>query len=69
MTDNIKATIINSEKKNEKGKKVLISSSGTFYDDCPICRAMKKAEEEGRSLSEAEVKDAFAKANGKQGEN
>ncbi len=71
MTDNIKATIINSEKKNEKGKKVLISSSESFYDDCPICRAMKKAEEEGRSLSEKEVEEAFAKANEnqKQGEN
>lgn len=65
MTDKIKTTLINSKKKSE-GKKVLISSSETFYDDCPICQAMKKAEEEGRSLSEAEAKEAFAKANRKQ---
>lgn len=57
-------------KKNEKeGQTILVSSSNTYYDDCPICQAMKKAEEEGRSLSEKEVKEAFAKANKKQGEN
>lgn len=53
------------------GQTFVVSSSNSYYDDCPICRAMKKAEEEGRSLSEAELKEAFAKANGKQkqGEN
>lgn len=69
MADKIKTTLINSKKKSEAGEKVLISSSNSFYDDCPICQAMKKAEEEGRSLSEEELKEAFAKANGKQGEN
>lgn len=69
MTKNIKATIINSDEKNKEGKKVLVASSDSYYDDCPICQAMKKAEEKGRSLSEKEVKEAFAKANGKQGQN
>lgn len=66
MTNNIKTTLINSKKKNEEGKKVLISSSETFYDNCPICQAMKKAEEEGRELSEKELMEAFAKANKEQ---
>lgn len=71
MTGEIKTTLINSKRKNEAGKKVLISSSNFFYDDCPICRAMKKAKEEDRSLSEEELKEAFDKANEeqKQGEN
>lgn len=69
MTKNIKITEIKPEKKNEKEKKVLVSSSGSYFDDCPICQAMKKAEEEGRSLSEEELREAFAKANGKPGVN
>ena len=69
MTKNIKITEIKPEKKNEKEKKVLVSSPGSYFDDCPICRAMKKAEEEGRAISEDELKEAFAKANEKQGMN
>lgn len=67
----IKKTIVeNSEKRSKEGEKtVLISSSDSYYDDCPICQAMKKAEEEGKSLSEEELKEVFAKANKKQGEN
>ena len=65
-----KTTVKSSGKNDEKeGQTVLVSSSETFYDDCPICQAMKKAEEEGRNLSEKELMEAFAKANGKQGEN
>lgn len=33
-----------------------------YFDDCPICRAMKKAEEEGRNLSLAELRAAFKAA-------
>ncbi|OGD80181.1 hypothetical protein A2368_03655 [Candidatus Collierbacteria bacterium RIFOXYB1_FULL_49_13] len=33
-----------------------------FFDDCPICQAMKKAAKEGRSLSESELRAAFAEA-------
>ena len=43
-------------------QKKLISSANKYFDDCPICRAMKKAEKEDRSLSEEEVKIAFEKA-------
>lgn len=65
-----KTTVENSKKKDKReGQTVLVSSSDSYYDDCPICQAMKKAEEEGRSLSEAEAREAFAKANKEQGEN
>jgi len=45
-----------------KSKKILFSSSPFYFDDCPICQAMKKAEEEGRSLTIRELKQAFKKA-------
>lgn len=67
MTKFKKTTIGDSDKKNEKeGQTVLVSSSDTYFDDCPICQAMKKAEEEGRNLSEKELVEAFAEANEKQ---
>lgn len=43
-------------------QKSLVSSSDKYFDDCPICQAMKKAEKENRDLSEKEVKKAFKKA-------
>jgi len=46
-----------------KGKTVLVSSNNEYYDDCPVCRLMKKAEAEGRSPSEQELEEAFVKAN------
>lgn len=33
-----------------------------LFDDCPICQAMKRAEEKGEALTEAELKEAFKKA-------
>ena len=51
---------------NGKDSMTLISSTGMVYDDCPICQAMKKAEEEGRELNEQELKEVFDLAN-KQG--
>jgi len=33
-----------------------------FFDDCPICQAMKKAKAEGRSPDLTELKEAFKKA-------
>ncbi|HNR81162.1 MAG TPA: hypothetical protein PKK37_01875 [Candidatus Pacearchaeota archaeon] len=33
-----------------------------FFDDCPICRAMKAAQEQGRDLSLEELKAAFQEA-------
>ena len=41
----------------------LISSNESFYDDCPVCRLMKKAEEEGREPTEKELMEAFEKTN------
>lgn len=61
--NNFKAIEVKSTK--GKGKQIVFSSSGTYYDDCPICRAMKKAEEEGRSLSSSEIEKAFEEANKK----
>ena len=46
---------------------MVFSSSDFFFDDCPICRAMKKAEEEGRQLSESELHKAFEKLKEKGG--
>lgn len=36
--------------------------SDRFFDDCPICRAVREAEKKGRDLTEAELKEAFQKA-------
>ena len=47
---------------NKKDKFILVSNTDQLFDDCPICRAMKAAQEEGRQLTEAELKEAFAKA-------
>lgn len=33
-----------------------------YFDNCPICEAMRKAEEEGRSLSKTELKKVFKQA-------
>lgn len=37
------------------------------YDDCPICQAMKEAEEKGVDLTESELLEAFEKAKEKGG--
>ncbi len=50
-------------KKSSDSKEVLVSSSKEDYDDCPVCRLMKKAEKEDRSPSEKELEEAFIKAN------
>ena len=33
-----------------------------YFDDCPICQAMKQAHEKGRELTESELKEAFRQA-------
>ena len=33
-----------------------------YFDDCPICQAIKKADEEGRVMSLAELKALFKTA-------
>lgn len=37
-----------------------------YFDDCLICKAMEKADKQGRSLSGKELTEAFHKANEKQ---
>ena len=41
---------------NKKDKK------DEFFDDCPIYRAMKAAQERGKELTLEELKEAFEKA-------
>ena len=43
--------------KNKNSKK-----DEEFFDDCPICQAMKAAKEQGREPTEEELKEAFKKA-------
>jgi len=45
-----------------KSKKILFSNSPFYFDNCPICEAMKKAEEEGKNLTAKELKQAFGRA-------
>lgn len=33
-----------------------------YFDDCPTCQAMKKAEKEGRNLTEKELLESFKEA-------
>jgi hypothetical protein len=49
---------------NENGSFEEPNQSGEedFFDDCPICQAMKRAKEQGRELSEKEMKEAIKKA-------
>lgn len=41
---------------------VVVSSSDSYYDDCPVCRAMKEAEKKGKNLNMVEIAEAFGKA-------
>ena len=38
-----------------------------YFDDCPICQATKKAEEQNRDLSLEELKEAFKESKKKGG--
>jgi len=38
------------------------NSESFYFDDCSVCRAMKKADQEGRELSMKELIRAFKKA-------
>ena len=33
-----------------------------YFDDCPVCKAMKEADEQSRNLSLPEIKVAFKEA-------
>lgn len=41
---------------------VVVSSSDSYFDDCPVCKAMKEAEEKGKNLNMVEIAEAFGKA-------
>ena len=45
-------------KKNHKKNK----KEWRYFDDCPICQAQRKADEENRLISESELKQAFDEA-------
>ena len=49
--------------KNVSGGTYLVSSNEELHDDCPVCRLMKKAEQEGREPTKEELEEAFTKAN------
>lgn len=46
---------------------MLKEDKGRFYDDCPVCLAQKKADEEGRDITESEILEAFEKSRKKGG--
>jgi glutaredoxin len=50
-------------------KQTKFSKTGFYFDDCPICQAMKKAEDAGKNLSLLELKKAFARVDRKTGSN
>lgn len=54
-------------KKTKTKKQIKFSETEFYFDDCEICRAMKKAEDEGGELSLPELKEVFARANKKNG--
>lgn len=56
------------KKKKIKNKSEVIgkfSNSEFYFDDCIICRGMKKAEERGKDLNLDELRVLFKKANKK----
>lgn len=46
----------------KKDKKNNQQNDDFYFDDCPICQAMKFAEEEGRYPTLEEFREAFQKA-------
>ncbi len=43
-------------------KKKKSENEEEFFDDCPICQAMKLSKEQGREPTLEELKEAFKKA-------
>ena len=50
-------------KKKTAPKNPKSSSDDFLFDDCPICQAMKRAQERGFELTHEELQVAFAEAN------
>lgn len=56
-------------KKYSKPKTNADGGEDFFFDDCIICQGMKKAQKEGKSLNETELRDLFEKQNMKNRQN
>lgn len=52
------------KRKKSKGN-IEFQDSNFYFDDCPICCALKKAEEEGKNLTITELKQSFKEATAK----
>ncbi len=52
--------------KTKKLKSSKKAPNEFLFDDCPICQAMKKAQERGFDLSYEELQAAFSEANKQQ---
>lgn len=48
--------------KKKTRKQTKSQDSKFYFDDCPVCQAMREAEENNRELTALEVKEAFEKA-------
>lgn len=59
----------NERVKNIKQKEIRIDKCPDefYFDDCPICRAMRAVDERGVLLSTQELKRVFKEANTKKG--
>jgi len=55
---------MSSTKKICAEKKTAYKKSEVYFDDCAICRAMAKADEEGRTMDLEETKKVFREAGG-----
>lgn len=50
------------KQKIKQSEQILVNSEDSYFDDCPVCRAMKEAEEKGKNLNMVEIAEAFGKA-------
>lgn len=50
------------KKKIDQKRTINFSEKEFFFDDCPVCQAMKKAQEKGREPTMGELGVAFEEA-------
>lgn len=58
----IKKSYNKTMKKKNKFKLITGPNENEFFDDCPVCRAIKAAKEKGKEPTLEELKEAFQKA-------
>lgn len=46
----------------KKRKRQTSPQDSEFFDDCPVCQAMKRAKDNNRLLTVSEIKEAFEEA-------